>query len=105
MRENGPDEFMPDFSYRYLTEDVPFGLAVSKSIAQMTEVETPCIDRVLLWAQEKFEKEYVVNGRLGGTDAWRLPIPQNYGINSLSELINWYAHDRSSIGVVGSVGR
>jgi NAD/NADP octopine/nopaline dehydrogenase-like protein/F420-dependent NADP oxidoreductase-like protein len=105
MRENGPDEFTPDFSYRYLTEDVPFGLAVSKSIAQMTQIETPCIDRVLVWAQEKFGKEYVVDGRLGGRDTSRLPIPQNYGINSLGELVNWYAHDRSPIGVVGSVGR
>ena len=83
--------FAPNFQYRYLSEDVPFGLAIVKAVALIADVETPAIDTVLHWTQEKLAKRYLVNGKLDGADARELPIPQNSGIDTLTALINWYA--------------
>ena len=93
MREISPGEFAPNFGYRYLTEDVPFGLAVAKGIAQLADVETLAIDAVLRWAGVKLNKMYLTDGRLDGPDVKGLPIPQNYGVRTLSDLVNWYAQD------------
>ena len=97
MQEVSAGVFSPNFQYRYLSEDVPFGLSVAKALAQMAEVRTPAIDAVISWAQIKLGKQYLLDGKLDGPDAKRLPIPQNYRINTLADLINWYAHDRSPI--------
>ncbi len=90
MREVSLGEFVPDFNYRYLSEDVPFGLSVVKAVAEIGEVETPTIDEVIGWAQEKLGKQYLVDGALDGTDVGELRIPQNYGIRTMSDLVDWY---------------
>jgi hypothetical protein len=81
---------MPDFGYRYLREDIPFGLVVTRAFAQIANVPTPMIDEVITWAQSKLQNVYLVDGRLDGPDARELPIPQNYGISTLPELFRWY---------------
>ncbi len=48
--ENG---FVPDFESRYFTEDFPYGLQIVKDLAQTHQIETPVIDRVLLWGNSK----------------------------------------------------
>ena len=45
--------YVPDFTHRYLTEDVPYGLVVIRGIAEIVGVQTPNIDKVLTWCQEK----------------------------------------------------
>lgn len=90
MREIAPGEFVPDFQYRYLGEDVPYGLTVVKAIAELADVETPSIDAVIAWAQEKLGKQYLVHGKLDGTSVGELRIPQNYGMRSMSDLVDWY---------------
>jgi hypothetical protein len=32
----------------------------------------------------------MLNGSLDGPDASELPIPQNLGIETLTDLVNWY---------------
>ena len=91
MREVAPGAFVPNFDYRYLTEDVPFGLAVVKAIAEIAGVETPATDAVITWAQAKMGKRYLVGGRLAGSDAAELPIPHGANISTLTHLIDWYA--------------
>jgi hypothetical protein len=93
MVELEPGRFVPDFAYRYLTEDVPYGLAITKAVGEIAGVETPMIDEVVTWAQSVTQKVYLVGGRLEGPDAGGLPIPQNYGISSLRELVEWYSDD------------
>jgi hypothetical protein len=95
MIEVRPGRLVPDFGYRYLTEDVPFGLVATKAIAQIAEVPTPTMDEVITWAQGVLEKVYLVDGRLEGPDVGNLPLPQNYGISTLPELINWYGENAS----------
>jgi len=81
---------VPDFSGRYLCEDVPFGLVITKAIAELAQVDTPTIDQVISWAQEKIGKQYLVNGRLDPNATRDLPIPQNVGCQTPADLVYWY---------------
>ena len=81
VREISPGQFVPDFDARYLAEDVPFGLAVSRAIAGLAGVETPTIDKVIDWAGARLGKDYV------GRDADEARIPQKYGLESVEALI------------------
>ena len=60
--------YIPDFSSRYFLEDIPFGLLIIKSIAEILNVPTPTIDKILLWGQEMIGKQYMLAGRLNGKD-------------------------------------
>ena len=51
---------MPDFSHRYITEDVPYGLVVTRGVAELAGVPTPTIDRVVAWAQRVAGLSYLV---------------------------------------------
>jgi len=48
--------FVPDFESRYFTEDFPFGLQIVKDLAQTHQIETPVIDRVLLWGNKLIKR-------------------------------------------------
>jgi hypothetical protein len=89
MIESRPGKFIPDFGYRYLGEDVPFGLVPTRALAEIAGVETPTIDDVITWAQSLLQRTYLTGDGLRGTDVRQLPIPQNYGISTLSDLIDW----------------
>jgi hypothetical protein len=91
---------VPDFSGRYLYEDVPFGLVVTKAIAELAQVDTPTIDRVISWSQEKMDKRYIVNGKLDSSATRDLPIPQNVGIQTLEDLVYWYCVRSGSAALV-----
>jgi len=81
VREVAPGWFAPDFSARYLTEDVPFGLAVSRAIAVLAGVETPVMDEVIVWAGARLGKDYL------GRDTDETRVPQKYGLGDLEMLI------------------
>jgi len=81
VREVAPGRFVPDFRARYLAEDVPFGLAVSRAIALLAGVDTPAMDRVIAWAGERLGKDYL------GHDADQTRRPQSYELASLQQLI------------------
>lgn len=91
-----PGAFVPNFAYRYLSEDVPFGLAIAKAIAQIAGAPTPAIDELLLWAQDKLAKHYLRSGEISGADAVELPTPQNYGVTSVDALIGWYVRENAA---------
>ncbi len=91
MIELTPGRFTPNFQYRALTEDVPYGLVITRALADIVAVETPMIDEVISWAQGVIDKVYLVGGRLEGPDMADLPTPQNHGISSLDDLIRWYS--------------
>ncbi|XP_053393900.1 opine dehydrogenase-like [Mercenaria mercenaria] len=81
--ENG---FVPDYNYRYISEDIPFGLVVMKGIAECADVKTPTMDAVITWGQEKLGKEYIVGSQLTGKDVHSTRAPQAYGFHTLEEL-------------------
>jgi hypothetical protein len=85
VREVSPGQFAPDFHARYLAEDVPFGLAVSRAIARLAGVETPAMDKVIAWAGAQLGKDYL------DRDASEARIPQKYGLESLEQLVDFAA--------------
>jgi len=87
MKKINNDYFLPDFQARYLTEDVPYGLVVTKSIAQLAKVDMPIIDEVILTISKWIGKEYIKGDYLEGKDIKDTRIPQNHGINNLEEII------------------
>lgn len=78
--------YVPDFNHRFLLEDIP-SLAVIRGIAELAGVETPHMDTVLLWGQEKLGKEYLVGSKLTGRDVPTTRCPQGYGFQSIEELL------------------
>ncbi len=79
--------FIPDFQARYLSEDVPFGLLVTRGIAELAGIETPVMDQVLSWAQNRLEKEYLAANKLQGTDMCSTRSPQRYGFDNLDRFV------------------
>jgi hypothetical protein len=77
---------VPDFQHRYLSEDVPIGLAFVKGLAQILEIPTPTTDKVLVWAQEQLGLELMVDGKLAGRDLQKTCAPQAVGITTQSDL-------------------
>ena len=80
-------KFVADFTYRYMTEDIPYGLVVIRGIAEIAGLETPNMDKVLTWCQEKMGKEYLVNSKLQGKDVKSSRAPQRYGFNTLESIL------------------
>ncbi|XP_069131041.1 opine dehydrogenase-like [Argopecten irradians] len=87
MRETDQGGYVPDFTYRYTREDVPFGLVVLKGIAQIVNVPTPAMDRVILWAQGRLGEEYIVGTELKGRDLFKTRAPQVFGIHTVEQLL------------------
>jgi len=81
VREVSPGHFAPDFHARYLAEDVPYGLAVSRAIAQLAGVVTPTMDEVVAWASARLGKDYL------NEDVAEARTPQKYGLRRLEQLI------------------
>jgi len=79
--------YIPDFNCRFYLEDVPHGLVVIKGVAELAGVETPTLDKVLIWAQTQMNCEYWVDGALKGKDIGQSGAPQRYGLNSLDKLM------------------
>ena len=79
--------FIPDFQARYLSEDVPYNLLVTRGIAELAGVSTPVIDQVLCWAQKRLEKEYLVSGKMQGADLYNTRSPQRYGFTNLHQFM------------------
>jgi predicted dinucleotide-binding enzyme len=100
MTEIAPGEFVPNFSYRYLSEDVPYGLVVTKGLAQIAGIGTPAVDTVLRWAQRRLGARYITGGTLDVKGTAGLPTPQSCGITTLDELIAWYEPMRAVVGTI-----
>jgi opine dehydrogenase len=86
MRKSGAG-WIPDLASRYFTEDVPYGTVPIKAIAELAQVKTPIIDGFIEWVQQRLDKKYIIEGRMNPAGCQGLPIPQNYGLNSLQALV------------------
>ena len=78
----------PAFGCRYLTEDLPHGLAVLKGVAEIAGVETPHFDKVLTWAQEKINRVYIEDGKIkaDSPDVMKSGCPQRWGLKDIEDL-------------------
>lgn len=103
MREvevDGKTKYLPNFRYRYFTEDIPMGLVVTRGICELAGVATPHMDDVILWCQEMLGKEYIVDGKLKGKDVLHGHTSQI--IHTRHELHITNPNER--IGRYGSIG-
>jgi hypothetical protein len=81
--------YVPDYKSRYLTEDIPFGLLFSKSVAEMVGIRTPRIDKVIRVAGSWIGKRYLGDdGSVSEPDSKEARIPWNYGIDSAEALVH-----------------
>jgi hypothetical protein len=83
--------YVPDLQHRFLSEDVPFGLVVVRSIAAIAGVDTPRIDEVLSWCQQSMGKEYLVDGRLTGRDIRETRCAHRYGLTTPADILGYQA--------------
>ena len=102
---DGQAKYLPNFGYRYFTEDLPMGLIVTRGIAELAGVKTPHMDDVILWSQEMLNKEYLVDGKLKGKDVESTRAPQRYGYTDLDTFmeVNHYLDNASTKGVENHV--
>ena len=60
---------------------MPTGLVVTRGLAELAQVPTPTMDRVIRWAQERLGKEYLRAGRVQGRDLGETRAPQRFGLH------------------------
>jgi hypothetical protein len=77
--------YVSDFRARYLAEDGPYGLVVSRAIARLAGVSTPMMDEVIHGAGERLDKDYL------GRDAAEARIPPKCGFETLEQLVAFAA--------------
>ncbi|WP_392486352.1 NAD/NADP octopine/nopaline dehydrogenase family protein [Haloimpatiens sp. FM7315] len=84
------DGYIPDFKSRYFLEDFPYGLCIIKGFCDILGLDTPNIDKVLKWFEKIAGVEYYIDGTFKGKDLEELPLPKNYGVNSIEDIVNYY---------------
>ena len=82
--------YIPDFSSRFYTQDIPYGVCVLKALAQIADVCTPTIDAVLSWYKRMTGKEYFNEDGSFGKDIKETAIPQLYGLYNGEDLARFY---------------
>lgn len=87
VKPAGGGGYTPDFSSRYLTEDVPTGLVVTRALAQLCGVPTPAVDEVIAVTGAWMRTEYLAGGRLEGRGVPGTRVPWNYGLHDLESVI------------------
>lgn len=95
IEDNG--KFMPDLKYRYIAEDAPTGLCFSKGLAELCEVPTPQIDKVLMWIQQCLGKEWLIDGKMCGKDVAGTRAPQGVGVKTMDEFIKMSKCDQVQV--------
>ena len=82
--------YLPDFSSRFFTEDMPCGVCIIKALATMIDVQTPTIDMILSWYENMTGKQYFKSDGSFGKDILETTIPQNFGIDTVEKLKAFY---------------
>ncbi|XP_052778071.1 opine dehydrogenase-like [Mya arenaria] len=90
MSKTKDGKYVPDFGYRYIVEDIPYGLVVLKQIADMVGVDTPVINEIVEWAQEKIGVIFIQDGRLGDVEREHARMPKAYGIDNIDILVSFF---------------
>lgn len=79
--------YAPDWSSRFLSEDLPYGLMVLKGMAKILDLETPTIDLMIRWCQEKVDLVYLDDEDAFGPAASNSGAPQANGFHTVEALV------------------
>ena len=85
----------PLVNCRLFWEDIPYGLVVLKSLAEMLALPTPSIDFYITWHQEFMGKEFVHGATAHDVGACRLNpalfaetgAPQRYNMHCIEDVV------------------
>lgn len=88
VEEDG--KFYPDFNSRMFLEDFPYGIAIIKYFGTLTNVDTPAIDTILKFYEDKQGICYFNEDGSPGKDFENSGIPANYGLDNLESIIEYY---------------
>lgn len=83
--------YTPDYSSRYFTEDIPYGLLDFKALAEILGVQTPVMNQLILWAQKKLGKDYLLSSGRPGPDFLEGGVPQRFGIKNKRQLFSFFS--------------
>lgn len=78
--------YVVDYSNRYFTEDIPYGLLIIKSLGALLGQPTPMIDQVIRWTQRRMGREYLTDTGLNGRDIAQSAVLANYNIRTIDDL-------------------
>jgi hypothetical protein len=80
-----------DTNFRFFKDDIPYGLLIAKSLAEMMMIQTPFIDEVIGWAQELRGESFLIDGKINRefcfSDKYLCGIPEVYGLNKIEDLV------------------
>lgn len=79
-----------DFESRYFTEDIPFGLLLIKSLAEIYNIKTPWIDEVIYWAQKNLHLFLITEEGKLADGAFQFPIFHKYNLTTPEQIIDHY---------------
>ncbi|MGT2754019.1 NAD/NADP octopine/nopaline dehydrogenase family protein [Streptococcus ovis] len=88
--ETTKGKYVVDLNSRYFTESFPYRLALVKGLADICQISIPKTDEVLTWYSQLAGKEYYMDGEFTGVDSYECNIPRNYGIQTLTDLRDFY---------------
>lgn len=83
-------KFYPDFNSRMFLEDFPYGIAIIKYFAILTNVNTPAIDKILKFYEDQQGICYFNDDNTPGKDFKHTGIPANFGLKDLDSIIEYY---------------
>lgn len=84
--------YVLDTNCRFFTDDIPYGMLLAKWVAQELNVDTPHVDRIIVWAQ-KLRGEHWLNDGDCSIDmefcvTHKAGIPPVYGLHSVDEILD-----------------
>ena len=82
--------YIPDFKSRYFQEDFPYGLCIIKAFCEIAGLNTPTIDEILMWFEKVIGVEYFLEDKFVGKDLTKLPLPQNFGLKTVEDVVRYY---------------
>mmetsp|Transcript_74076 Transcript_74076/g.66660 ORF Transcript_74076/g.66660 Transcript_74076/m.66660 type:complete len:419 (+) Transcript_74076:49-1305(+) len=99
MTQTEDGKYIPNYNYRYLREDIPFGLIVIRGLSLILSDEyqkelkgkLTLMDSVIQWGQKCLNKEYFIYNDQNeiikmGKDINETRAPQRYGIKDIKDL-------------------
>lgn len=59
--------YAPDWSNRYFTEDIPYGMLLIKNVCELIDISTPNIDKIIVWYQNHMGKTYLIGNKMANS--------------------------------------
>ena len=85
-----PNGFIPDYSSRFFSEDLAINLLIIKSIAKQGGVETPAINKLLVWGEKVMNVNLLDNDNIVLNELNKMQFPQFVGLLNNKDVEDFY---------------